>query len=156
MVDQIKVAFAMQVWSYIMKYAIFAGISAVALGLGGCSIFDHSQASSNRSPATSNSTYSGTSSRETSPSSISTSTSHRIASSEELRQAQQELKDHGDYAGTVDGKFGPKTAAALKKFQKSNGLKQSGELDTQTASKLGVTATSGSSMPPPSSDTTHQ
>ena len=155
----------MQVWSYAMKYVIFAGISAAALALGGCSMFDHSQASSNKSPATATSepTYSGTSqpSREaprTSPSSMSTSTAHPAASSEELRQAQQRLKDDGDYTGTVDGKFGPKTAAALKKFQQSNGLQQSGELDSQTASKLGVTTTSGSgaSMPPSSGDTTRQ
>src|SRR5690348_12315828 len=57
-------------------------------------------------------------------------------SADELRQAQQKLKDDGDYTGQVDGKMGPKTAQALKKFQQSNGLPQTGRLDQQTASKL--------------------
>jgi len=69
---------------------------------------------------------------------------------DELRQAQQRLKDDGDYTGSVDGKMGPKTAEAIKKFQKSNGLPQTGHLDQQTASKLGISM-SGSSQPPSSS-----
>jgi peptidoglycan hydrolase-like protein with peptidoglycan-binding domain len=69
---------------------------------------------------------------------------------DELRQAQQRLKDDGDYTGPIDGKMGPKTAEAIKKFQKSNGLPQTGHLDQQTASKLGISM-SGSSQPPSSS-----
>src|SRR5262249_54831160 len=63
---------------------------------------------------------------------------------DEVRQAQQKLKDSGDYTGEVDGKFGPKTAEAVKKFQQDNGLPQTGHLDQQTASKLGVNMTTGS------------
>ena len=71
-------------------------------------------------------------------------------SADEVRQAQQKLKDDGDYTGQVDGKMGPKTAQALKKFQQSNGLPQTGHLDQQTASKLGISM-SGSSQPSSSS-----
>ena len=71
-------------------------------------------------------------------------------SADEIRQAQQKLKDDGDYTGQVDGKMGPKTAAAIKKFQQSNGLPRTGHLDQQTASKLGISM-SGSSQPPSSS-----
>ena len=71
-------------------------------------------------------------------------------SSDEVRQAQQKLKDDGDYTGQVDGKMGPKTAQAIKKFQKSNGLRQTGHLDQQIASKLGISM-SGSSQPSSSS-----
>jgi peptidoglycan hydrolase-like protein with peptidoglycan-binding domain len=71
-------------------------------------------------------------------------------SADEIRQAQQKLKDDGDYTGQVDGRMGPKTAAAIKKFQQGNGLPQTGHLDQQTASKLGVSM-SGSSQPPSSS-----
>ena len=78
-----------------------------------------------------------------------TSTRMRM-SGDEIRQAQQKLKDDGDYTGQVDGKMGPKTAQALKKFQQSNGLKQTGHLDHQTASKLGISM-SGSSEPSSSS-----
>jgi len=73
-------------------------------------------------------------------------------SADEVRQAQQKLKDDGDYTGQVDGKMGPKTAQAIKKFQQSNGLPQTGHLDQQTASKLGVSM-SGSSQPSSSSGT---
>jgi peptidoglycan hydrolase-like protein with peptidoglycan-binding domain len=34
--------------------------------------------------------------------------------------------------------LGPKTAAALKEFQKSQGLPDTGRLDDETRSKLGV------------------
>ena len=71
-------------------------------------------------------------------------------SADEIRQAHQKLKDDGDYTGQVDGKMGPKTAQAIKKFQQSNGLPQTGHLDQQTASKLGISM-SGSSQPPSSS-----
>ena len=38
----------------------------------------------------------------------------------------------------ADGKMGPKTAAAVKSFQKSHGLKATGKLDAKTKSALGV------------------
>ena len=34
--------------------------------------------------------------------------------------------------------MGPKTRAALKAFQEANGLKGTGQMDNQTAEKLGV------------------
>ncbi len=39
---------------------------------------------------------------------------------------------------TVDGKAGPKTAAALKAFQKSAGLKATGRTDPKTMAALGL------------------
>ncbi len=39
---------------------------------------------------------------------------------------------------TVDGKSGPKTAAALKAFQKSSGLKPTGRPDPKTLAALGL------------------
>ncbi len=46
------------------------------------------------------------------------------SSGEEVRQIQQKLKNWGYYTGNVDGIYGSKTQAAVKKFQKANGLSQ--------------------------------
>jgi len=58
--------------------------------------------------------------------------------SEQVKAAQQALKDKGHDPGTIDGVMGPKTQAALKGFQKAEGLKESGRLDTDTMAKLGM------------------
>jgi surface antigen len=56
-------------------------------------------------------------------------------------QAQQRLQDLGFYArDKVDGIFGPKTAAAVRSFQRSRGMRATGQLDEQTLSALGVGA----------------
>src|SRR5579864_4835246 len=134
-----------------MNRAILVTVSAAALALSGCSMF-RSEGSSQRSqaPASSQPSYSQSShSSQQAPSTAqSSSTTSRSAaaqsgassstqdydntasgtstrmrmSADEVRQAQQKLKDDGDYTGQVDGKMGPKTAQAIKKFQQSNGL----------------------------------
>jgi len=40
--------------------------------------------------------------------------------------------------GSIDGRMGPKTRVALKAFQEANGLKATGQLDNQTAEKVGM------------------
>ena len=64
---------------------------------------------------------------------------------EHVKAAQQALKDKGHDPGPVDGVMGPKTQAALKDFQSKEGLKASGQLDTETMAKLGVEAKAGAS-----------
>lgn len=44
------------------------------------------------------------------------------SSGDEVRQIQQKLKNWGYYTGNVDGVYGSKTQAAVRKFQQSNGL----------------------------------
>lgn len=46
------------------------------------------------------------------------------SSGSEVKQIQQKLKNWGYYTGNVDGIYGSKTQAAVKKFQKANGLSQ--------------------------------
>lgn len=58
--------------------------------------------------------------------------------SENNRQVQEALKAKGNDPGPIDGRMGPKTRTALKAFQETNGLKATGQLDNQTAEKLGV------------------
>jgi murein L,D-transpeptidase YcbB/YkuD len=47
-------------------------------------------------------------------------------------------KDKGHDPGSIDGVMGPRTARALKDFQKAEGLQATGQLDSQTREKLGV------------------
>ena len=52
------------------------------------------------------------------------------------RDIQQALKHAGFYQGNVDGKFGPQSKAAVKEFQRINGLKADGVVGGQTWEKL--------------------
>jgi peptidoglycan hydrolase-like protein with peptidoglycan-binding domain len=49
-----------------------------------------------------------------------------MKNNEEVRQVQQYLKDGRYYKGDVTGNFYSVTLAAVKKFQKANGLKVTG------------------------------
>jgi len=62
-----------------------------------------------------------------------------------VKQAQQALNDKGFNVGTADGIVGPKTQAALEKFQQSKGLGGSGTLDSQTLAALGVSGDASAS-----------
>jgi peptidoglycan hydrolase-like protein with peptidoglycan-binding domain len=60
------------------------------------------------------------------------------AKGEQVKAAQQALKDKGHDPGAIDGVMGSKTQAAVRDFQSKEGLKASGRLDTETLAKLGV------------------
>ena len=62
-----------------------------------------------------------------------------------VKKLQQALKLLGYYTGTVDGDYGNGTASAVKKFQKKSGLKQTGEANSATISKLWSSKASTSS-----------
>jgi murein L,D-transpeptidase YcbB/YkuD len=59
-----------------------------------------------------------------------------------MRAAQEMLKAKGFDPGDLDGRYGPKTRAAISSFQKSVGIRESGRLDDATMSQLGVSSTS--------------
>lgn len=54
-----------------------------------------------------------------------------------IENAQKTLKQKGHDPGTVDGVMGPQTTAALRAYQKEQGLNVTGRLDATTLSKLG-------------------
>ncbi len=54
----------------------------------------------------------------------------------EVRKLQARLADLGYYAGGVDGIYGSTTVAAVKAFQRANGLSPDGHAGTQTQNRL--------------------
>lgn len=58
--------------------------------------------------------------------------------SAEVRQVQERLKAAGFDPGPIDGIVGPKTRAAVIKYQTSNGLAKTGSLDEETVETLGL------------------
>jgi Putative peptidoglycan binding domain len=57
---------------------------------------------------------------------------------QQVKSAQEALKDKGFDPGEIDGAMGPRTTAALREFQKAEGLRVTGRLDSETRSKLGI------------------
>jgi peptidoglycan hydrolase-like protein with peptidoglycan-binding domain len=57
---------------------------------------------------------------------------------EKVKAAQQALKDKGHDPGGIDGRMGRKTQAALRDFQKAQGLEATGRLDAKTMQALGM------------------
>lgn len=57
---------------------------------------------------------------------------------EHIRAVQRNLNQKGFDAGEVDGVWDDETRSALRNFQRSQSMKQTGALDQKTASALGV------------------
>ena len=56
----------------------------------------------------------------------------------DVKKVQETLRNKGHYRGEVDGVFGLRTGAGIRAYQKAENLPVTGQLDTQTAGKLGV------------------
>ena len=56
----------------------------------------------------------------------------------DVKKMQQILRGKGYYRGKVDGVFGLRTSASIRGFQKAELLPITGQVDAQTAGKLGV------------------
>ena len=59
-----------------------------------------------------------------------------VQSSEFIKGLQRELKRAGHDPGEIDGKMGPSTKQALKRFQEAHRLSATGEADILTLTKL--------------------
>jgi hypothetical protein len=68
----------------------------------------------------------------------SVSQSHGMSGQQDIREVQEALKKQGHDPGPIDGVMGPQTVQALRAFQSSNGLKQTGMLDAETKQKLNI------------------
>jgi peptidoglycan hydrolase-like protein with peptidoglycan-binding domain len=56
----------------------------------------------------------------------------------DVRNTQQVLQEKGHYRGKVDGAFGLRTRAGIRAYQKAEKLPITGQVDVQTAARLGV------------------
>ena len=61
------------------------------------------------------------------------------ATKDDIRNAQQALKEKGTYTGPVDGSMNADTQKALRDFQQKNSLSVTGTLDHETMTALGIT-----------------
>jgi len=59
-------------------------------------------------------------------------------SSDQIRKVQSALKERGYFTGTASGKLDDETKNAIRKFQRAQGIPETGNLDAQTAQGLGV------------------
>jgi peptidoglycan hydrolase-like protein with peptidoglycan-binding domain len=56
----------------------------------------------------------------------------------DIKKTQQTLQDRGHYHGKIDGVPGLRMRASIRGFQKAENLPVTGQLDVQTADRLGV------------------
>jgi len=56
----------------------------------------------------------------------------------DVKKIQEALQDNGQYGAKVDGVLGLRTRASIREFQRAENLPVTGQLDTETAGKLGV------------------
>ena len=63
------------------------------------------------------------------------------ATKDQIRQAQAILKERGLYSGEITGKLDDSTRAALKEYQKAEGLKATGTLNRVTLEKMSIVLT---------------
>jgi peptidoglycan hydrolase-like protein with peptidoglycan-binding domain len=65
----------------------------------------------------------------------------------DVKKMQQALHDRGHYRGQLDGVIGLRTRASIRAFQNAENLPITGQLDRQTAGKLGVKPESNRNSP---------
>ncbi len=63
----------------------------------------------------------------------------------EVTQIQTKLKRWGYYNGSIDGIYGSRTLAAVKYFQRKNGLMQDGIAGPKTLAAMGINSSGGNS-----------
>ncbi|MBA2744478.1 MAG: peptidoglycan-binding protein [Chthoniobacterales bacterium] len=76
-----------------------------------------------------------------------------LLADENVRAAQNRLKDGGFYFGEANGEYNAETAAAVSRYQIRNGLSITGELDAETAKALGIATVKQVSPNPDAADT---
>ena len=72
----------------------------------------------------------------------------------DTKNAQQALQAKGYNPGPIDGIHGPRTSAALRDYQKAEGLKATGEMDADTRAKLMASGQATTTSPAASPATT--
>ncbi len=65
-----------------------------------------------------------------------------LSSPEMVRRAQGALREQGYYEGESDGVMNARTSGALRAYQREHNLQETGDLDPQTAKRLGIVGSS--------------
>jgi peptidoglycan hydrolase-like protein with peptidoglycan-binding domain len=143
-----------------MRRLILTSASVLALAIGGAGVGFAADGHSTpnlgaNTPATSGTSQYGTNAGANMPSASGMPQQEQSAVNaprNEVRQAQEQLRNEGLYRGRIDGVLGRETQQALQQFQQKNGLPVTTTLDQQTMDKLlsDTAAGQGSSMPPSS------
>ena len=76
----------------------------------------------------------------------------RGSSGAKVKEIQTRLKKWGYYSGAIDGIYGSKTVAAVKYFQRTNGLTPDGVCGKKILAALGISDSSGASGSTESND----
>jgi peptidoglycan hydrolase-like protein with peptidoglycan-binding domain len=123
-----------------MRRLLVTAASLIALGLGGIGA---------ASAQSSNPGQSGSSGSSMPPAAAMPSSGTATGTSRsDIVQAQQQLRADHLYQGRIDGRFGPQTRSALRRFQQQNHLPVTARLDRSTMNRLiGGTTGQGSSRP---------
>ncbi|PZO82101.1 MAG: hypothetical protein DI626_10310 [Micavibrio aeruginosavorus] len=112
--------------------------AAVVISTGAMAAGDYNSSSANRPSdevsATNSESMDATASSNTT---ANTSVSVSGMDSGTIQSVQSSLKSEG-HSVSVDGKWGPQTASALREFQMNNDLPATGQLDTQTLAALNI------------------
>ena len=120
------------------KLLVIASASVFVLGMAGAGYAADQTTGTKSHPGTMAQTQSGTT--------TATPASPVLASEDQIKQAQQHLKNAGIYKGTVDGEMGAETKQAIQQFQQQHGLSATGNLDQQTMAAIEKnTSSTGSS-----------
>lgn len=99
-------------------------------------LLNGSASSGSSTGSTSGSTSSGNTSSGSTSTSVPTRTLRKGYTGDDVKSVQTRLKTLGYYTGSIDGKYGSGTMAAVKAFQAANGLTADGLAGTATYAKL--------------------
>lgn len=72
------------------------------------------------------------------PDSLRAAAAKRVREPSSVVRAKTVLKERGFYDGPLNGNYDPSVAEAIKRFQKSVGMKPTGYLDEKTYTALGI------------------
>jgi peptidoglycan hydrolase-like protein with peptidoglycan-binding domain len=131
-----------------MRRLLFTTASVIALGLGTVGFASAQGTHANQSGLSGSSTPPAASTHTRSTTTAATTHRTMRMSSSDIRQAQQQLRTEHLYQGRIDGRLGPQTRTAIKRFQQQNHLPVTARLDSRTMSSLsGGGMGQGSSQP---------
>jgi peptidoglycan hydrolase-like protein with peptidoglycan-binding domain len=121
--------------------ALLAGSSAIALAQTNDMGTNSNMGTNNGASAPSTAPQSGAENSDSNGTTTGAMSGHgrgpMAMSATRVKHIQSALDQKGEHV-KVDGKWGKQTAAAVRNFQKQNGLPTTGRVDHQTMQKLGV------------------